>query len=143
MADSLSGCLFCRLDEPAVTIYRDATVQAFISLAPINRYHVIVAPRVHFEHLTELPAIAVSAAVSLAQRLGAAITTVARPDALTLLSDDDLTGTGFNQIAHWKLHLIPRYRGDRVVIEWNRAPDPGTSVRAGYAEEIRRSLSAT
>ena len=126
-----------------MTVYRDATVQAFISLAPINRYHVIVAPRAHFEHLTELPAKALSAAVSLVQRLGAAIATVARPDALTLLSDDDLTGTGFNEIAHWKVHLIPRYRGDRVAIEWNRAPDPGPSVRAGYAEEIRRTLSAT
>src|SRR5215831_2205356 len=143
MADSLSGCLFCRLDEPAVTIYRDATVQAFISLAPINRYHVIVAPRAHYEHLTELPTATMVAAVSLAQRLTEAIVAVARPDALTLLSDDDLTGTGFNQVEHWKLHLIPLYRGDRVVIEWNRAPDPGTSVRAGYAEEIRRSLSAT
>jgi histidine triad (HIT) family protein len=63
MTDSSSGCLFCKLDEPTVTVYRDATVQAFISLAPINRYHVIVAPRAHFEHLTELPALALSAAV--------------------------------------------------------------------------------
>jgi histidine triad (HIT) family protein len=143
MADSLSGCPFCKLDEPAVTVYRDATVQAFISLAPINRYHVIVAPRAHFEHLTEMPTVILTAAVSLAQRLGAAIAAVARPDALTLLSDDDLTGMGLNQVAHWKLHLIPRYRGDRVVIQWNRAPDPGPDVRGGYAEAIRRVLSAT
>ena len=70
MADSASECSFCRLDEPAVTMYRDATVQAFISLAPINRYHVIVAPLAHYEHLTELPATTVTAAVSLAQRGG-------------------------------------------------------------------------
>ena len=44
-----SDCSFCRLDEPAVTVYRDATVQAFISLAPINRYHVIVTPRAHYD----------------------------------------------------------------------------------------------
>ena len=143
MVDSLSGCPFCELDEPAVTVYRDATVQAFISLAPINRYHVIVAPRAHFEHLTEMPAVILTAAVSLAQRLGAAIAAVARPDALTLLSDDDLTSMGLNQVAHWKLHLIPRYRGDRVVIQWNRALDPGPDARGGYAEAIRRALSAT
>src|SRR5262245_46479275 len=100
MADSSSECSFCRLDEPAVTMYRDATVQAFISLAPINRYHVVVAPRAHYEHLTELPTTTMVAAVSLAQRLSAAIVAVARPDALTLMSDDDLTGAGFNQVAH-------------------------------------------
>jgi len=143
MGDSPSECPFCRFSEPAVTVYRDEAVQAFISLSPINRYHVIVAPRAHFEHLVEMPSVTVSAAVSLAQRLAASITTVARPDALTLLSDDDFTGMGLNQIAHWKLHLIPRYRGDSVVVEWNRAPDPGPDVRAGYAEEIRRMLRAT
>jgi len=126
-----------------VTLYRDGTVQAFISLAPINRHHVIVAPRAHHEHLSELPATTLVAAVSLAQRLSAAIIVVARPDALTLLSDDDLTGKGFNQIAHWKLHLIPRYKGDGVVIDWNRAPDPGLTVRAAVAEELRRVLKAT
>ena len=99
MADSSPECSFCRLDEPAVTMYRDATVQAFISLAPINRYHVIVAPRAHYEHLSELPATTVTTAVSLAQRLSAAIIAVARPDALTLLSDEDLTGRMLNQIA--------------------------------------------
>jgi len=124
MADSFSGCPFCELDEPAVTVYRDATIQAFISLAAIDRYHLIVAPRAHFEHLTEMPTVILTVAVSLAQRVGAAIAAVARPDALTLLSDDDLTGMGLNQVAHWKLHLIPRYRGDRVVVQWNRAPDP-------------------
>jgi len=68
---------------------------------------------------------------------------VARPDALTLLSDDDVTGTGFNQVGHWKLHLVPRYKDNLVAIEWNRAPDPGRGVRAGYAEEIRRRLQAS
>ena len=34
MADSLSGCPFCELDEPAVTVYRDATVQGFIRRRP-------------------------------------------------------------------------------------------------------------
>ena len=80
---------------------------------------------------------------ALAQRLSAAIITVARPDALTLLSDDDLTGNWFNQVAHWKVHLILRYRGDSVAIGWNRGRDPGPHVRAGYAEEIRRLLGAT
>ena len=64
MADSSPECSFCRLDEPAVTMYRDATVQAFISLAPINRYHVIVAPRAHYEHLSELPTTTVTTAVA-------------------------------------------------------------------------------
>jgi hypothetical protein len=62
MGVSRSECPFCTLDTPAVIVYRDTTVQAFVSLAPINRYHVIIAPRAHFEHLAELPPATVSAA---------------------------------------------------------------------------------
>jgi len=47
----------------------------------------------------------------------------------------------FNEVAHWKLHLIPRYRGDAVIIDWRRAPDPGHDVRAGYGHELRNALA--
>ncbi len=121
-------------------VHRDDHVQAFVSRAPINRYHVLVTPHAHFEHLAEVPPPTLAVAMSAAQRISAAIAAVARPDAITLLSDDDLAGAGFNQVAHWKLHLIPRHRGDGVVIDWNRVPDPGTEVRGGYASEIRGAL---
>jgi histidine triad (HIT) family protein len=135
-----TGCPFCGFDEPAVTVHADALVQAFVSRAPINRHHVLIVPRTHHERLPEVPGPTLDAAMRAAQRISAAIARVARPDAITLMSDDDLTGAGFNLVAHWKLHLIPRYRGDDVVIEWHRAADPGAEVRAGYAAALRGAL---
>ena len=76
----------------------------------------------------------------MAQHVSAAIGAVARPDAISLLSDDDLTGSGFNLVAHWKLHVIPRYRNDAVVIEWHPEPDPGSDMRARYCSELRQAL---
>ena len=52
----VADCPFCSFDDPAVTVYRDASIQALISRAPINRYHVLVVPRPHVEHLSEVPA---------------------------------------------------------------------------------------
>jgi diadenosine tetraphosphate (Ap4A) HIT family hydrolase len=98
-------------------------------------------PRRHVEHLTEVPPELLAEAVRVAQRVSVAIAAVARPDAITLLSDDDLTGAGFTEVAHWKLHLIPRYRGDSIIIDWRRAPDPGREVRAGYGHELRGALA--
>jgi diadenosine tetraphosphate (Ap4A) HIT family hydrolase len=69
-----------------------------------------------------------------------AVRTVARPDAISHLSDDDLTGSGFNLVAHWKMHVIPRYRNDAVVIDWHREPDPGSEARARFGREIRQAL---
>ena len=46
-------CPFCVLDDPQVTAYADATVQALVSRAPINEYHVIVVPRLHVERFRD------------------------------------------------------------------------------------------
>ena len=135
-----SECPFCDFDQPEVTVFADAQVRAFISSSPINRYHVLVVPKIHYEHLSDVPHETLASVMRMAQRVSAAVGTVAHPDAISLLSDDDLTGAGFNLVAHWKLHVIPRYRNDAVVIDWHREPDPGSDVRARYCSELRQAL---
>jgi histidine triad (HIT) family protein len=135
-----AACAFCTLDDPPVTVYSDDLVQALVSRAPINRYHVIVVPRVHAERLVDLPADLLAAAVRAAQRVGRAIIDAAKPDGITYITEDDLTGQGYNLVTHWKLHVIARFRGDGVHLEWNRSADPGDVARAEIAEAIARSL---
>jgi histidine triad (HIT) family protein len=136
-------CPFCALDDPEVTVYSDALVQALVSRAPINRYHVIIVPRVHAERLSDLAPDVAAAAIHVAQLIGRAVSIVAAPDGITYITEDDLTGQGYNLVAHWKLHVIARYRDDNVRIEWNRADDPGTSVRAEIASSIRAHIATT
>ena len=134
------ACPFCNFNQPEVTVFADGHVQAFISLSPINRYHVLVVPRVHYERLADVPHGLLMSVMGVVQRVSVAVTTVARPDAVSHLSDDDLTGSGFNLVAHWKMHVIPRYRNDAVVIDWHREPDPGPETRARYGHELRKAL---
>jgi histidine triad (HIT) family protein len=134
------ACPFCNFNQSEVTVFADDHVQAFISLGPINRYHVLVVPRVHYERLAEVPHDILMSVMRVVQRVSVAVATVARPDAVSHLSDDDLTGSGFNLVAHWKMHVIPRYRNDAVVVDWHREPDPGAEVRARYGRELRQAL---
>ena len=136
-------CPFCGFDQPEVTVFADAQVRALISLSPINRYHVLVVPKIHYEHFPDVPHETLASVMRVAQRVSAAVGTVAGPDAISLLNDDDLTGSGFNLVAHWKLHVIPRYRNDAVAIDWHREPDPGSDVRARYCSELRNALLGT
>lgn len=135
-------CSFCALDDPDVTVYADNLVQALVSRAPINRYHVIVVPRSHWERLSDLPPNVATAAIHVAQRIGRAIASAGKPDGITYITEDDLTGQGYNLIPHWKLHVVARYRDDGVRIEWNRRDDLPMSVRAGIAAAIRAHLAA-
>lgn len=135
-------CPFCRLNEPRVTVYADDVLQAIVSRAPINRFHLLIIPRVHVERLSDLPAATAAAAIQLAQVLGRAIAAAAHPDGITYLTEDDLSGHGYNLVAHWKLHVIPRFRDEAVRIDWHREPDPGEDVRADIASTIRDVLAA-
>ena len=104
------------------------------SRRPINKYHVLVIPRLHFESFVDLPDATASHLFLMAKRLSVAVRQVCRADAISHLSDDDVTGTGFNIISHYKFHIIPRYKDDRVEINWNREPDPGVKVRSEYQD---------
>ena len=101
-----------------------------------------MAPRVHCERLADVPEEILTSVMRIVQGVSVAVGAVARPDAISHLSDDDLTGAGFNLVAHWKMHVIPRYRNDAVVIDWHRDPDPGPQIRARYGSELRRALLA-
>lgn len=134
-------CPFCTLDDPDVTVYSDVVVQALVSRAPINRFHVIVVPRVHAERLPDLPSSVAAAVMHTAQRIGRAMAGAGAPDGITYITEDDLTGQGYNLVAHWKLHVIARYRDDAVRLEWNRREDPGPTVRAEIAAAVRAHLT--
>ena len=116
-------CPFCDFDHPEVTVFADGVV-----------------PRPHYERWADVPHEILMSVMRLVQRVSVAVRTVAGPDAVSHLSDDDLTGSGFNLVAHWKMHVIPRYRNDAVVIDWHREPDPGLEARARYGREVRQAL---
>jgi histidine triad (HIT) family protein len=136
-----SPCPFCALDDPGVTVFADPLLQAVVSTAPINGYHVLVIPRLHAERLPDLPPHVAAAAIHAAQRVARAIDAAGAPDGITYVTEDDLTAQGYNRVAHWKLHVIARYRDDGVRLEWNRGEDPGLDVRTGIATAIRARLT--
>ena len=52
------NCLFCRIvagEIPAVKVYEDDLVCAFLDIAPINFGHVLVIPKEHHESSSTIP----------------------------------------------------------------------------------------
>ncbi|MFQ6029485.1 MAG: HIT family protein [Dehalococcoidia bacterium] len=140
--EDTQSCTFCSYRERTVLVHQDNLCYAVVSTNPINRYHLLVIPNEHFVNFVELPDEVAARVFLVAKGLSAAVRRVCRPDAVTHISDDDLTGKGFNLIPHYKLHIIPRFLSDDVKIDWGREADPGMQVRAGYATEIKVALAA-
>ena len=134
-------CPFCVMDDASVTVWADAHVQAVVSRRPINGWHVIVVPRAHVERLPDVPREVSASVWEAAGRVARAMAAVARPDGITYVTEDDLTGQGYNLVAHWKLHVIARFRDDGVHLEWGRGPDPGEAARADIAAALRTDIA--
>ncbi len=120
-------CPFCDIGRMEALIYKDDACYAAISTKPINKYHILVIPRQHYESFIALPDEVASHLFLVAKQLSTAVRKVCNPDAITHASDDDITGKGFNLVSHYKLHIIPRYTSDKVRVRWHRerALDPG------------------
>lgn len=133
-------CPFCGFSDDGVTVYAAAYVQAFVSFQPINGWHVLVVPRDHYERFADIPVPVLVAVTMAAQAVARAMEAAARPDGITIITEDDFKDVGYNLVAHWKLHVIARYKGDAVKLEWGRTPDSGPTTRAGAAAILRKHL---
>ncbi len=132
-------CQFCNFLDREVLIYEDELAFAIISLRPINKHHVMIIPRKHYESFVELPDNIASHIFLLAKHISAAVRRVCQADAICHISDDDVTGTGHNLVAHYKFHIIPRFKNDKIVMDWARE-DVGLQERSVFAREINEEL---
>jgi histidine triad (HIT) family protein len=103
-------CIFCAIVSgaaPASVVHEDEHLIAFCDLRPINRGHLLIAPKRHATNLAELPAETGALMFPLAQRLSARIRHSPIPaDGINLVLAD---GAAAGQtVFHVHLHVIPR-----------------------------------
>ncbi|MFH1400877.1 MAG: HIT family protein [Nanoarchaeota archaeon] len=136
----MTSCPFCDFKDEPLKIHDDEHCYAIISKRPINKYHVLVIPRKHYESIVELPDDLAAHLFVVAKRMSGAVREACRPDAITHLSDDDIKEKGFNLVRHFKIHIIPRFDNDKVKIDWGRDTDPGIDARTEYTKRIQSFL---
>jgi len=137
----MKDCVFCNYRDKGVTIYEDSKCFAVIGADPINKYHVLVIPRKHYEDFIELPDALASHIFLVAKKISRAVREVCNPDAITHISDDDISKSGYNLVRHYKFHIIPRYKKDKDTINWEvLRTEVDVETRAQYAEEIKERL---
>ncbi len=97
---------------PASFVHRDAHCMAFMDIHPMSPGHVLVCPLQGVARLDELDLELRSRLWELARRIGVAQRASLGSLAQHLLVND---GPGASQtVPHVHIHVIPRYRGDRL-----------------------------
>jgi histidine triad (HIT) family protein len=94
-------------------VHEDEHLIAFCDLMPVNRGHLLIAPKRHATNLVELPAETAALMFPLAQRMAARIRRSPIPaDGINLTLADGVAAG--QSVSHVHLHVIPRVLGDGV-----------------------------
>jgi histidine triad (HIT) family protein len=102
-----------RGEIPAVKVYEDEEVLAFMDIFPQTRGHMLVVPKkVKARNFLDFPEEKVAALMASVHRLTKAAVKALKPDGVTVtqFNGEDAGQTIF----HLHFHIIPRYAGKRL-----------------------------
>ncbi len=114
----MEKCIFCRIvngELPAVKLYEDDLVLAFLDISPINYGHALVIPKEHHTGSTSIPEDISGRMFKVATKIGVAAKRSLDYDGFNLhLSDGTCAG---QVVMHAHLHVVPR--GVEDDFHWN------------------------
>jgi histidine triad (HIT) family protein len=133
----MSDSVFTRIirrEIPAVIVYEDAQVFAFMDAGQVNPGHVLVATKRQVETVMELEEAEAAHLFAIATRVAKAVQAAFAPEGMTLLQTNK--PAGWQTVPHVHIHVLPRYAGDGAELVWPRK-EPGLEKLREYAAQIR------
>jgi histidine triad (HIT) family protein len=105
-------CLGCRIAnqiEPGVqVIYENEYISCVLDIAPFNEGHVLILPKGHYHELEEIDEDTLKEIMVAAVLISNKIKVLFKPDGITICQNGGI----FNDLTHYHMHLIPRYKND-------------------------------
>lgn len=124
----MSECIFCAIadnDAPAYRVHRTERTLAFLDVSPATSGHTVVIPKEHHETLTDLDDALVASMFQSVRDVADAIESVFDSDGITIVqSNGEAAG---QDIAHVHIHVLPRYDGDDIILDWTPGDPSATS----------------
>lgn len=114
------NCIFCKIAKgeiPSATLYEDKDFRVILDVMPASKGHALILPKNHASNLYELEDSVAAKMLPLAKRVITKMTEILGCDGYNILQNNgECAG---QTVFHYHMHLIPRYKGDDLVISWN------------------------
>ena len=136
----MNDCVFCGIlsgEVPAHFVYEEDLVVAFLSLEQPNPYKVLVVPRAHVETVYDLSDEQASAIFKATVKIARGVRDVSKCEGMNLVQSNGKAGQ--QGVFHFHLHIVPRFFGDCIVLDWNNTPAQPETL-SQLAREIRDRL---
>lgn len=133
-------CVFCQIiagESPAVFVYQDETVVAFMDIFPATRGHCLIVPRRHVRNLYDVPPEMAGAVIAAAVHLAPALRDATGAAGMNIWQSSERTAG--QVIFHFHMHMLPRYVGDGLHAPGSRRRAPQHELN-DLAEAVRQQL---
>ena len=108
-------CIFCAIvagTAPARVVQEDDRTLAFLDIAPITRGHTLVIPRRHCRDLIDVRTEDMVSVALMARDVSRRAMAALGADGINLLQASG--EAALQTVFHFHVHVLPRYRNDRV-----------------------------
>lgn len=113
------NCIFCKLasgEIPSATVYEDEDFRVILDLSPASKGHALIIPKEHFRNIYDLSDEVAAKVFVLAKKMILKLTEVLKCDGYNIVqNNEEVAG---QSVFHFHMHLIPRYQGDEVGLNW-------------------------
>jgi histidine triad (HIT) family protein len=133
-------CVFCKIRDgkiPSKKIYEDDATLAFMDINPLNKGHCLVVIKRHAATIWDTEVADLQAAIATAKKVATALRETVKPDGLNMLQANG--AAAFQSVAHYHLHLIPRWVRDGKGFDWTLVPGDREQI-ATAGDRLRAAL---
>ena len=134
----MDNCIFCKIIDgsiPSTVVYEDADFKAIMDISPAAKGHVLILPKKHCADLLSIDPDVASKALMIASKIANAQKKAFNSDGINLLQNSG--EAAWQSVFHLHIHLIPRYKDDKVMVPWEHL-----SYADGEAEEYAAKIRA-
>ena len=106
----MNDCIFCKIlkgEIPSCKIYEDDHAIVFLDIAPFEKGHVLVVPKVHAQQITELPVAELQPVMEVVQKTARVLKEKLPCDGINILQNNG--ACAMQTVPHVHIHLVPRW----------------------------------
>jgi len=142
LAGASRRCVFCEIvagSERAVKVYEDDVCVAIMDIAPVNRGHMLVVPKRHYDTVFDMPFDEAAHVFGVACLMAKAVKEAVGAEGVNILQNNGRAA--WQYISHVHVHVVPRWIGDRIEAYWP-AERSNYDELENVAAKIREKLVA-
>lgn len=112
------GCQLANGDLTRYMIYENSYLCCILDHDPYNEGHVLIIPKQHVVDVDECDEDTATEIMKASIIISKAIKLIYQPDGITICQN----GGVFNELAHYHLHIVPRYKNQSFAAFYNSKP---------------------